>query len=218
MKRWSTLVALLAASSLASCQVASNDQASRGTKTTKGGGVSGILRAIRPEPVLVPEGTALPLVLETAVSSATNKTGDLVVARLASDVRVGEKTALPEGTEFRGRVTAADPSGHVSGRAARLAMDFDTVVYKGRERGIETRAIDITGPDSHKKNIEIMGGSAAGGAIIGALVGGKKGAGIGLLAGGAAGTGVVLAEKGKEVSLPAGTRWTVKLSREARLD
>ena len=40
---------------------------------------------------------------------------------------------------------------------------------------------------STKKSLAIVGGSAAGGAAIGALAGGGKGAGIGALAGGGAG-------------------------------
>jgi outer membrane lipoprotein SlyB len=40
---------------------------------------------------------------------------------------------------------------------------------------------------SKAKSLAIVGGSAAGGAAIGALAGGGKGAGIGALAGGAAG-------------------------------
>ena len=42
-------------------------------------------------------------------------------------------------------------------------------------------------PRSTKKSVAIVAGSAAGGAVIGALAGGGKGAGIGALAGGAGG-------------------------------
>jgi len=45
----------------------------------------------------------------------------------------------------------------------------------------------ITERRSRKHSLEIVGGSAAGGALIGALAGGGKGAGIGALAGGAGG-------------------------------
>ena len=52
----------------------------------------------------------------------------------------------------------------------------------------------------------------AGGAIIGAIVGGKKGAAIGTAAGGGAGTAVVLSTRGKEVRLPKGSALTLRLS------
>ena len=47
-------------------------------------------------------------------------------------------------------------------------------------------------PATKKKDALKIGVPAAGGASIGALVGGKKGAGIGALAGGGAGTAYVL--------------------------
>ena len=166
--------------------------------------------------VVVPVGTVLPIRLDTGLSSATSHAGDLVVGRLAQDVMVGGAVALPSGTEVRGKVTAATPSGRVKGRA-HLAFDFDSVVLAGTPRSLEAWAVAITAPSGKKKDAAIIGGGAAGGALVGALLGGGKGAGIGALAGGAAGTGVVLTTKGKEVAVPAGSRVRVKLSRELRL-
>src|SRR5580765_486299 len=77
----------------------------------------GLLRALRPDPVTLPEGTTLPLLLDAAISSATSRAGDHIVARLAEDVRVGEKVVVPAGSEVRGQVTAAVPSGRVKTRA-----------------------------------------------------------------------------------------------------
>ena len=138
------------------------------------------------------------------------------MARLAEDVRVGEKVVVPAGSEVRGRVTAAVPSGRVKTRA-RLAFDFDTLVLEGKEHSIGTGTVDITAGDTHKKDAATIGIGAGAGAIVGAIVDGKKGAGIGALIGGATGTGVVLTNTGKEVELGAGTHVTVKLTRQARL-
>jgi len=57
-----------------------------------------------------------------------------------------------------------------------------------------------------------IGAPAAGGAIIGAIAGGKKGALIGTAVGGGAGTGYVLATRGKEVQFAKGAPLTLKLS------
>jgi hypothetical protein len=138
------------------------------------------------------------------------------VARLAEDIKVGEKVAVPSGSEVRGRVTAAVPSGRVKTRA-RLAFDFDTLVLGGKEHPIGTRPVDITARDTHKKDAATIGIGAGAGAIVGAIANGGKGAAIGTLIGGAAGTGVMLTNTGKEVELGAGTRVTVRLTREARL-
>ena len=176
----------------------------------------GILRALRPDPITVPEGTTLPLVLETAISSATSRAGDRIVARLAEDVRVGEKVVVPAGSEVRGLITAAVPSGRVKTRA-QLAFDFDTLVLKGEEHSIGTKAVDITAGDTHKKDAATIGIGAGAGAIVGGIAKGGKGAAIGTLIGGAAGTGVVLVNTGKEVELAVGSRITVRLTNEARL-
>lgn len=211
MRRLNAILVLFSAVLLAGCQAGSDS-----TSANEGKRSGGILRVLRPDPITVPEGATLPLVLETAISSATSRSGDLVVARLAGDVRVGEKVVVPAGTEVRGRVTAAVPSGRVKG-LARLAFDFDTLVLKGKEHAIGTRPLDITAANSHKRDAVIIGIGAGAGAIVGGIVDGKKGAGIGALIGGATGTGVVLTNRGKEVELGTGTRVTVRLTRETRL-
>lgn len=176
----------------------------------------GILSALRPSPVTVPAGVTLHLVLETAMSSATSRSGDRVVARLAEDVRVGDKVVAPADSEVRGQVTTAVPSGRVKTRA-RLAFEFDTLVLGGKEHSIATGPIDISAGDTHKKDAATVGIGAGAGAIVGAIVKGGKGAGVGALIGGAAGTGVVLVNTGKEVALGSGARVTVRLTRETRL-
>jgi hypothetical protein len=122
----------------------------------------------------------------------------------------------PAGSEVRGRVTAAVPSGRVKTRA-RLAFAFDTLVLEGKEHSIGTGPIDITAGSTHKKDAATIGIGAGAGALIGAIAKGGKGAAVGTLIGGAAGTGVVLTDTGKEIRLGTGTRVTVRLTREARL-
>lgn len=172
--------------------------------------------AQKPAPVVVPAGTALKLELASSLSSATSHTGDLVIARLTSPVRLQDRVVLPEGTELRGHVTAAVPSGRVKGRA-RLAVAFEKVVLAGREHAVEVSGLDITADSSKKRDAAIIGGSAGAGAIIGAIAKGGKGAAVGAAVGGAAGTGAVLATKGKEVELPAGTPIESQLQAELRL-
>jgi hypothetical protein len=216
MRRLDSLAVLFSALLLAGCEAGSaNTNASSG-KSSAGKPSGGLLSALRPAPVIVPEGTTLPLVLETAMSSETSDSGDRVVARLAEDVRVGEKVVVPSGTELRGRVTAAVPSGRVKTRA-RLAFAFDTLVLEGEEHAIATRAIDITAGDTHNKDAATIGIGAGAGAIVGAIANGGKGAAIGTLIGGAAGTGVVLTNTGKQVQLGSGSHVTVRLTSEARL-
>ena len=211
MRRLDAVLLLFSAGLLVGCQASSDASKASDAKTS-----GGFLSVLRPDPITVPEGATFPLVLETAMSSASSRSGDLIVARLAEDVRVGEKVVVPSGSEVRGRVTEAVPSGRVKTRA-RLAFDFDTLVLDGKEHSIGTRTVDLTAGDTHNRDAATIGIGAGAGAIVGAVVDGKKGAGIGALIGGAAGTGVVLANTGKEVSLGSGTRVTVRLTRDTRL-
>jgi hypothetical protein len=204
-------ILLFSAVLVAGCQGSSDS-----TSPNEGKGSGGILSVLREEPVTIPEGATLSLTLESALSSAASRSGDLVMARLAEGIRVGEKVVAPAGSEVRGRVTAAVPSGRVKTRA-RLAFDFDTLVLEGQEHSIDTGPIDITAGSTHKKDAATIGIGAGAGAIIGAIAKGGKGAAVGGLIGGATGTGVVLANTGKEVVLGAGTHVTVRLTRETRL-
>jgi hypothetical protein len=216
--RISRITGSFLAFALAGCQAktASDTSSPRASAATPPGVEAARSRPLPPPPVVLPEGTVLPVRLQSSLSSATSRAGETVVGELADDVSANGRVVLKQGTEVRGRVTRAVPSGRVKGRA-RLAFVFDRVVVNGRERDVDARAIDITAASAKKRDAAIIGGGAAGGAIIGAVADGKKGAAIGGLIGGAAGTGAVLATKGKEVELPAGTPVRVKIERPIEL-
>ncbi len=216
MRRLNVILVLFSAGAFAACQAGGDSTSANDTSANEPKRSGGSLPFLRPNPITVPAGAILPLVLETAISSETSRSGDVVVARLAEDIRVGEKVVVPAGSEVRGRVTAAVPSGRVKTRA-RLAFNIDTLVLKAKEHSIGTGPLDITAGDTHNKDAATIGIGAGAGAIVGAIVDGKKGAGIGALIGGATGTGVALNNTGKEVRLGRGTRVTVKLTQEARL-
>ncbi len=120
---------------------------------------------------------------------------------------------IPQGSRVSGVVTDATRSGRVKG-LAHLALRFDTLAPRGDDERyqIHTAAVGRTAQSTKKKDATEIGVPAAGGALIGALLGGKKGALIGGAAGGGAGTAVVLSTRGKEVSLPKGAALTLRLS------
>jgi len=164
-----------------------------------------------PPPLVIPAGAELQLVLENALSSETSVAGDRVVARIVEATDGGGSLSLPGGSYLEGRVVEARASGRVKGKA-RVDVAFDQIVVRGERHPIETSGISIEADDSHKRDAAMVAGSAAAGAIIGAVTGGsaKKGAVIG----GAAGGGAVLATKGKEVRLPAGSAASVRVTQE----
>ena len=163
--------------------------------------------------VTVPADTNLPIVLETTVGSDISHTEDPVQAHLARAISVHGQTALAEGSRVIGVVTDATQSGRVKG-PAHVAVRFDTLVPRGEEERykIQTAAVGRTAPATKEKDALEIGAPAAGGAIIGGLLGRKKGALVGTAVGGGAGIAVVLSTRGKEIHLPKGAALTLRLS------
>lgn len=170
-----------------------------------------------PVPRVLAAGTTLSLVLQTTVASNTAQVGDRVVASLAEDAAVDGRVILVAGTEVMGRVTLAQQSGRVKGRA-RLVMELEEVRDGAAAYRIEATPIDVTAESSKGKDAKIAGGAAAAGALIGAIAGGGKGALKGGAIGGAAGGAAVLATRGEEVTLEAGTALQVRLTRPIQID
>jgi hypothetical protein len=163
--------------------------------------------------ITIPDGAELSIVLDTAVGSKTSRVEDPVRAHLSRAVVIDSQTVLPEGSVVTGVVTDATPSAKVKGRA-HLAVRFDSITPRGSDEQyrIETASVGRTAPATKKDDAVKIGAPAAGGAIIGAIVGGKKGAAIGAAAGGGAGTAVVLSTTGKETSLPVGSALRLRLT------
>jgi len=155
--------------------------------------------------VTIPAGTTLPVVLDTGVGSDISRIEAPVRAHLARPIVIGGQTVLADGSQLSGVVTDATRSGRVKGRA-HVAVRFTTLTPRGDDERyrISTAAVGRTAPATKKKDAMKIGVPAAGGAIIGGLVDGKKGAAIGAAAGGGAGTAVVLSTRGREVRLGRG--------------
>lgn len=163
--------------------------------------------------VTIPAGTTLPLTLRTTVASDTSDVEDAVRATLRRAVTIDGVPALPEGTVLTGHVTDAARSARVKGRA-RIAFRFTRLDRPGDDGAVAVRTATVSrvAPATKKRDAATIGGGAVGGAIVGGILGGGDGAAKGAAIGGGAGTAAVLATRGKEVRLAAGTPLAVKLS------
>lgn len=161
--------------------------------------------------VTVPQGTALPLELETALSSETATVETPVRARLKQAVVVNGVTAIPAGAVLTGEVTDVARAGKVKGRS-RLAFTFNRMQAGNVREDVKTNSLSYTGEASKGEDATKVGAGAVGGAIIGGILGGGSGAAKGAAIGGAAGSGVVLATRGKEVELASGADLAASLA------
>ncbi len=160
--------------------------------------------------ITVPAGTRLSIELRSALASDTSQVEDPVRGVLRQAVSVDGAEALPAGTAVGGSVTEALRAAKVKGRA-RLALRFTSITLDDAEQPIATDRIAREAAGTKKNDAAKVGIGAGAGALVGAIAGGKKGALVGGAVGAGAGTGVVLATRGDEVTLGAGTVVTTTL-------
>lgn len=187
------------------------------TKTAAAAKPADTAAARDPEPayreITIPAGTVLPLRLANAVGSDTSHVEDPVRATLRNAIVIRGAQVIPAGTTVLGHVTGAARSARVKGRA-RVAFRFNQIDLPGEggRMAIRTGTVARVAPGTKKQDAAKIGAGAAGGAIVGGILGGGTGAAKGAAIGGGAGTGVVLATRGKEVRLAAGTPVSVRLT------
>jgi hypothetical protein len=158
-----------------------------------------------------PAGTALTLELLTPLTTETAQVETPVRARLKQGVSVDGFAVLPAGSELTGVVTEAEGAGRVKGRA-HLVFAFTEAAVAGASEKLRTAPLTFDAKATHGKDAAKIGIGAAAGAVIGGLAGGGSGAAKGAAIGGGAGTGLVLATKGDEVKLEAGSELTTTLA------
>ncbi len=163
--------------------------------------------------VTIPAGTVLRLRVTRGFGSDISRVEDPVSATLSQPVTIAGRTVLRTGSVATGYVSEATRPGKVKGRG-RVAVRF-TRIHPSSESetyDMRTRSWVAVAPATKKKDALTIGIPAAGGAAIGALVDGKKGAGIGAAVGGGAGTAAVLTTRGKDVRIGRGATLNVRLT------
>lgn len=164
------------------------------------------------EEITIKEDSVIGIRLETAVTSSTAKVEDRVDARVARDVMVDGRPAVPAGTRLEGTVTQVQRGGKFKERA-HLGIRFDTLILAdGTRVPLRTAPIFREGEPPTGEATSKIGASAVVGAILGVVIGGKKGAIIGGTAGAAGGAAAVAAGDANEATLPAGALLTVRLT------
>jgi len=93
-----------------------------------------------------------------------------------------------------------------------VAMRFNQLDTPGEgTTRISTATVSRVAPATKEKDTLEIIAPAAGGAVVGRVLGGKGGAAKGAVIGGAAGTGYVLSTRGKDVRLGRGASLAVRL-------
>jgi len=161
----------------------------------------------------VPAGTSLRLTLDAAVSSSSSREGDTVTAKVTDPIVVGDRVAIPAGSRVHGQVKSVVPAKKgLKDKGGSLSLVFDRIATPSGFIAPMSATVSEVASGSGKKTAGIIGGSAAGGALLGKVLGGRgKNAAVGTLLGGAIGAGVAAGTKGQDVDLPAGSPLALKL-------
>lgn len=165
----------------------------------------------------IKQNTDLGVILQTPLSSNTNKRGDQFVTFLAKPLLFKNKRILPKDTEIRGLVKRVSKYDKLGDRASLLLLFDQIVLPDGRRLPIDASLDTEKGEDVLKikgkviKDVTLIGGSALVGTLAGKKVLGKEGEKKGLVVGTVAGAGAVILSNMKEIKLPVGTELIVKL-------
>ena len=166
---------------------------------------------VQAQNLTVPGGTLIELTLNDSLGSAHSQVGDGFTARVASAVIVDGRKVIPAGSTVRGTVREVRAAKRGAGNAS-LTLGFTRIELPGGYSSTISASLTDRSESKKKRNAAIIGGSAAGGAVLGRVLGkDTKGAVVGSVVGGAIGTGVVLSKEGEQVDLPEGTQIAIQL-------
>ncbi|MGH9313860.1 MAG: hypothetical protein ACRD1S_11775 [Vicinamibacterales bacterium] len=164
------------------------------------------------EELVVEADSVIGLQMETTLTTERARLEDRVEARVTREVMVRDRTAIPAGARMIGSVSLVEKGGKVRERA-RLGVRFHTLVLgDGTTLPVQTDTIFRDGDSPAGESAAKIGGAAVGGAILGAIFGGAKGAIIGGSTGAGGGTAAVMSGDRKPAVLTAGSSVTVRLS------
>ena len=194
-------VAVLGAGTIYAMQA---KDASPGAPTESGSSASRSTPTASPSNIVIPQGTALAMRLQSTISTKTAQVGDRFQAEVSSPVNVNGRLAIPAGSNVTGHVILAKQPGKASGRGE-LQFSYDQVAFDGRSYDLNTNSQVYTSKSGTTKDVALIGGGAVAGGIVGGVLGGKGDIAKGAAVGGAAGTGASLLTRGPQLVLEQGT-------------
>jgi hypothetical protein len=165
---------------------------------------------------VIPVDTSVRIRMIDSVDSDIARRGQTFRASLDEPIFVNGQEVVPRGADVLTKLVDDQQSGKINGRTS-LTLALSTITVNGRP-------IDVTSSDSRTESSSrgarsagVIGGTAALGAIIGAIAGGGKGAAIGAGSGAVVGTGAEVLTSGQRVRIPSETRITFILQTPIQL-
>ncbi|MCZ2079246.1 MAG: hypothetical protein HUU41_17295 [Bryobacteraceae bacterium] len=184
---------------------------------------------LRPEPAVattatgasstvreIPAETAIVIRMIDDVDSERDSVGKTFRASLDEPIMVNGEVVAPRGNDVTVKLVSDEQSGRLTGRTE-LTLDLVSLQIGDKTVDIDTQVITQASESRTGQSAKVVGGTAALGAIIGAIAGGGRGAAIGAVSGAGAGTAVQVLTKGQKVRIPSETRLQFTLQQPVRL-
>jgi hypothetical protein len=140
-----------------------------------------------------------------SVDSEVNHPGEIFRAVLAAPIVMDNNVVIPSRTDVYVKLIDAKSAGHLAGQS-QLALELVRMQFQGKSYPLVSNQYDQVGSSRGKRTAETVGGGAAVGALIGAIIGHGKGAAIGAVTGAGAGTVAQAATKPQQVRIPSETK------------
>lgn len=161
-------------------------------------------------------GTKFSATARDTITSATNKVGDIVKLRVASDVADDQgRVVIPAGSTVSARIAAIKWSENKSDKGT-LRLEPTSVSIGGTSYDVSGTVANPTFTYKHRGStlgdVAKPAAGAAAGAVVGGLLGKGTGAVIGGVVGGAVGTQRMVETKDNDIIVAPGSTMTIELT------
>jgi len=160
--------------------------------------------------VTIPADTAVQIRMIDSVNSETARLGQTFQASLDEPIYVNGQQVVPRGADVLTKIVDDKDAGKLNGRNV-LTLALSQISINGRFVDVTSTDVRNEAGSQSARTAKVVGGTAALGAIVGAIAGGGKGAAIGAGSGAALGGAATVLTKGPQVKIPSETRLTFRL-------
>jgi hypothetical protein len=164
----------------------------------------------------IPADTNVTIRMIDSVNSETSRLGETFRASLDEPIIVNGQEIVPRGADVLTKLVTNQQSGKIQGTTL-LTLALSTITINGRPVDVTSTDVKTESSSRGARSGKVIGGTAALGAIVGAIAGGGKGAAIGAGSGAAIGTGAEVLTGGQKVKIPSETRLTFRLQNPVQL-
>ena len=151
----------------------------------------------------LPVGSTILVAVRGPITTQTARTGDAWYGTVAGNVAGSNGRVIPAGSPVTGVISSSS----AAQRSTRATLDLAvrSIRVNGREETVMANAGEIVAGSTRARNLGVVAGGAAAGAVVGNNVGDHNHTLLGAVIGGAAAAGAVSKTRGYQVELKDGT-------------